>query len=507
METVSGLYFSRIEIVNAGMYFLTNLSLSNADTVRFNKCLSFAVEDENIAQSSELIYYANSDLIVGQRSYVLFDIAACEPGNCVFDEGDMSKVHMVALDDFVESFIEYFPNKREAYCEQCLNHQSYCTSSNGMFFDQATFSNGGSFCYEGDQYEMINCGQCTKMGCYGGSNSQKYEDWDEVGEWVMKMAQCQQTGTYWKNYPMYTGLTCNSAGDGVEFGVFLDEDCTLYHKQKAFKNFIDDDDWQMLYKMPSVIEYMFTSSISCKDDSKIKYMNAFQPVYTDNNGQANYNDNYYQQAQEEFAYEVAAEGNSCQLGQDINDSCQGLFQDNEMAYSLGDCLYNIPEWSGEGGEGNYDGDSDIDALWNLNDLYSYEISAADVGDMGRVCHIIANKYAYFASGGTFKAMVSSYANTASSGYHQNVFNEEGSGSMFDYNNAKNNYYAKAQHDSVVNSFEFKQEETLSVGEKFVIYTLGLLVAGLSVLALMRVYKARTQIDDVVFVDKDVPLMS
>jgi hypothetical protein len=466
--------------------------LPTPDTVRFNKCLSFAIEDQDILDDTELIYYANAGVVVSQKSYILFDIQECEPGSCVFDESDLSKIHIVALEDFIDSFIEYFPTKKEAYCKQCQNHYSYCSSEEGTFFDNAVFRNGGSFCYGGQQYAMINCKQCWDMGCL----SEDYADGiGDVNEWVESMAACKQTQTWWKNYPLYTGLTCNTEGDGVEFGVFLDDTCKIYNRQKSFRNVIADDDWQMLFQTPSLIEYMFTSSMTCKDESEIKYMNAYQPVYG-NNGNGNAND---------LESAVTNEGNTCDLGEDINESCLTLFQENYMGYSLADCLNQVPSWSGNNNNNNNnqnggeDENDTIDEDWIANSLYRYELSASDLNDMGKVCHLIANKYAYYASGGSAGALVSSYGKVQ----HKNVFNEQGSGSMFNYNSAKNNYYSKEQHDTVVNSWGVKASR-MTLAEKLTFIFLGIGSFFIAVAAGVRWYKSRqTRVE---FVDKGLPLM-
>eukprot|EP00934_Nitzschia_sp_Nitz4_P001801 Nitzschia sp. Nitz4//scaffold15_size197535//106483//108073//NITZ4_001586-RA/size197535-augustus-gene-0.211-mRNA-1//1//CDS//3329537739//1801//frame0 len=445
-------------------------------TVRFNKCLSFSYEDIDLVADEDLVDFAQDGTLVSQKSFVLFDIAECEPGNCVFDERDLSKVHMVSLQDFVASFIQYFPNKRASYCDQCNMHYKYCMSGDGTYYDSATFLNGGSFCYNGTQFEMINCGQCAKMGCYGSSSY--YDTWDEVGEWLVDYAQCQQTGTYWQNFPLYSGLMCNADGDGVEFGVFLDYECTKYNTQKQYKKVVKSNDWSMLSKMPSLIEFMFTSSISCKDDNEVKYMNAYQPIYNDW-GQL-------VEGEEEMEQVFEEEGNTCKLGESINDSCDALFLDNELHFSLADCLRSAPEWSSnyqysQQYSNEYYDTSDVDADWKALRLYKYDLSMSDLNNLGQICHKVALAY--------------------NSGKHTNVFSESGSGSMFDYSSAQNNYYASSLHDTVI------PLRRLSGGEKFVIYLLEFIAVGVVAFAGYRVYKHKYENGQVQLVDKDLPLMS
>lgn len=435
-----------------------DLPFNGEYTVRFNKCMTLTLQDEDIAADDELVYYASSGVIVAQKNYVLFDIQQCEPGNCVFDESDLSAIYMVPLENFVESFIEYFPNKRLDYCTACENHYQYCANV-GTFFDQATYRNGGGFCYEGEKYELINCSQCKQMGCFGGAD-QYYDSWEEVGQWVTEKASCSATGGYWNDYPLYTGLMCNGAGDGVEFGVFVDQECKQYHTQKAFDKVISNDDWTMLYKMPNVIEFMFTSSISCLDENNVQYMNAYQPIY----------------GQDE---------EDCENMDSINQSCLDLFQENEDGYSLSDCLSLGAGANGrrteEQNEQQQMSQQDMNKVWKNYGLYQYDLSASTYADSAAVCNLVANKYL---------------------GNHQNVYNEEG---MFDYNSARNNYYNKDQHDKVVNSWG-KRDSGLSVGEKIAFYLLGLGALAVVGLAAIRVYKSQSP-TTVETIDKELPLVS
>jgi hypothetical protein len=467
----------------------TRFSLSVTDTFRFNKCLSFSIEDEDILSDSELVYYANTEALVSQKSYVLFDIEECEPGSCVFDEADLSKIHIVPLEDFINSFIEFFPNQQAAYCEQCLNHYSYCSTGQGSYFDNVDFENDGAFCYGGHQYEMINCGQCWDMGCFAGGGGDD-NGMDDVSAWIEEMAGCKATNTNWQDFPLYTGLTCNSEGDGVEFGVFLDQGCKQYLPERSFEKVVAADDWTLLVQSPSIIEDMFTSSMTCRDGSEIRYMNAYQPVYG-SDGSSSYNQQEAE-AEAEFEQEVNAEGNDCGLGESINLSCLDLFQDNVKGLSLANCLNTAPSWyysaNGNATAADDDGQSyngDINSDWKKIGLYSYDLSTSDLNDMGKVCHLVAKKYR--------------------KGNHQNVFNEEGSGSMFDYSAAKSNYDNKDGHDNVVNTWGVSPN-ALSFGEKFIFYLFGIIGACLLVLGAVRVFKKNTT-PAVETLGKDIPLIS
>ena len=247
---------------------------------------------------------------------------------------------------------------------------------------------------------------------------------------------------------------CNTAGDGVEFGVFIDQECKQYHTHKSFENVISDDDWSMLYKMPSVIEFMFTSSISCEDDSNVQYINAYQPVYGEDD-------------------------ETCENYDDINQSCLDLFQENAQGSSLADCARRRTE------EVDWDEQAmtqqQLNQAWRTNDVYSYDLSGSAYADNSAVCSVIASKYL---------------------NGHSNLYRHDG---MFDYNSAKNNYYNADQHDQVINAGGKK--DGLSVGEKISFYLLGLGALAMVGLAAMRIVKAQTPQTLERTGSKDLPLMA
>jgi hypothetical protein len=111
------------------------LPINSNTTVRFNQCMSFAVEDEGILEDGTLLQYAQSGVITAQQSYVIFDVETCVPGNCVFDEGNLEKVYMVPIEIFLTSMVDYYPSKRQSYCQACTNFYSYCTEGNGRYYD------------------------------------------------------------------------------------------------------------------------------------------------------------------------------------------------------------------------------------------------------------------------------------------------------------------------------------------------------------------------------------
>lgn len=425
-------------------------SVSSSTSIRFNKCMTLSVEDEGLLADQTLMEYAKNGTIVSQQSFVLFDVQDCEPGNCVFDESDMESVYMVPLEVFLNSMVGYYPNKRETYCDECYNFYNYCTSGGGGYFDTGTYANGGEFCYKGQEYKLINCNQCSSYGCYGSYNNedaQEYQNMDNTLEWVDEVTACKDLDSTWQNYELYGGMMCNQDGDGVEFAVFVDQYCRYYHKGKSFQKVIQSDEFGYYYKAPEVVQFMFTNSISCAADDDVTYISANQPAYQDDGGECN-------------SYEM-------------NDSCSNLF--GGLSLSLATC-------SNGGDAASYNQNENYDenhADWDESGLYDYQLSKEVAYDESAICEIIGDVY--------------------KSGDHKNLYDENGSGSLFEYNNSKDPDKKK------FNPFGVKNGADFSALDVFAYLLLAAATLNIAYLAYKRYRRAVTRLV-VNNSDKNVPLI-
>ena len=131
-----------------------------------------------------------------------------------------------------------------------------------------------------NQVNYIDCDQCETYECFeqedDGNNAYQEEeiDYDGAVEWIEGLAGCYQTEYQMNDYNLYGGLLCNSDGSGVEIGVFLDEDCTLYPTEKSFQNIMSNDDSNYYSKASELIQHMFTTDVSCGADNT-EYTNPY----------------------------------------------------------------------------------------------------------------------------------------------------------------------------------------------------------------------------------------
>merc|ERR1712176_1134026 len=74
------------------------------------------------------------------------------------------------------------------------------------------------------------------------------------------------------NYQVYSNLMCNSAGTGIEIGLFMDEDCTLYTPKLAYKDIMQDADTTYYNMISDVVEFTFTNEgIECYNPEAVWY--------------------------------------------------------------------------------------------------------------------------------------------------------------------------------------------------------------------------------------------
>ena len=191
---------------------------------------------------------------------------------------------------YVQAFQDFLPNKIDNYCNGCQQNYDYCAGNldaqqeggddqaaeegdgNGGEEGGGDQNNGEQ---EGDEegdgeengegedgdgerrlskrrklannrvYEQIDCDQCEAYGCWDDDQGDDGYTVEDALEWLEGLSQCQQSRLSMGNFMLYEGLMCNSNADGVEIGMFLDEECTLYSTNVPFQSLEDyRDDYQ-----------------------------------------------------------------------------------------------------------------------------------------------------------------------------------------------------------------------------------------------------------------------
>ena len=406
----SGKFDKKMLMASARPYNRRQLDGEDADqefeptadySVHFDSCVALKIKDDNLLDEG-YYDYAYEGSLVSEKSYVIFSM--CYSNNCYYDAEDGSNSYIVDVGTFVGALSNYLPNQRDNFCQQCERNQDYCLG-NYENQDQDDADDADDAADDADerddeddreeeddkdegdqgrrlkQVNYIDCDLCQEYECFEVEQEDGYEeeeqiDYDAAMQWIEGLAECYQTEYQMNNANLYAGFLCNSYGTGIEIGVFLDNDCTLYTTKESFKNIMSDDDANYYSKASELIQHMFTTDISCAQDNT-EYTNPY-----DNEG-----------ADEDDADEEE-EG-------EVGEWCQNLFEDDTQS------LYNCNVEEEEEEDQNNDEDNWANVAW-----YSWDVSGDDAEDAAKVCQIIQQ----------FDGEYSGH----------NVYDQKNSGTLFDY---------------------------------------------------------------------------
>ena len=251
--------------------------------------------------------------------------------------------------------------------------------------------------------ETVTCGKCEEYGCFGDdymqedanqyqqydanqyqeyddayqqndANQNEYQaydaaqneiDEDEIAEFVMGLTGCLESGADWNDEALYSAFICNAEGTGVEIGMFLDEECTIYTNLVSFLDVGNqnaqnggDDTLSLAYAAQEVVSYPFTHDLDCADTFTYA-----TPWGTYHNQGSYYNS-----------------GDNA-----ASRYCQNLLKNNVM--KLDDC-----DGDGEVDQYNYypeEQEDEVDDQYYAYDFYSYMLSQEQVNYYPiAVCQVI-----------------------------------------------------------------------------------------------------------------------
>lgn len=306
-------------------------------TINFDRCISMTMLNEEMLQQGLTVQPS--------KDYVMFQAV---------DSYGRSTEFATDIHTFVETLMYAELKDVENYCDACSDAQQYCFSQGNYAQQNNAYqlaSNGGGRklnknggtkkvdcdtcaskgCFEGGSYRLQNAinwlsgiGECQVL-TNGSSNQQGGEDNNAAYANYFSQYNNQGETTFYEyqlQYPPRGGFICNQDGTGMEIGIFLDEDCTVWDSTRTFKSFLKQGSQAYSYYTltKNTIEQLFVESVSCKET---KYVSPFQQQEE----QQGSHDEEEQQQQEEEA------SNNCQeLVQDaanLSYGCGGGDQQNQ----------------------------------------------------------------------------------------------------------------------------------------------------------------------------------
>jgi hypothetical protein len=328
------------------------ISVTIYDSIAFHSCLTLTTSLDNkvmetLQADSTLYNYWKQGQIATTQSYVLFSI--CKTGNCTSVSD--SSLLMVDLESYM-GLTQYRPAKTIDYCNACENAKDWCLYGQ---YQNSSSANGGRDLAGQVTEQPVSCTTCSTMGCFDASNNNKVDDGGHVNienvvAWVEALTACEATGSQWYNMDVYAQFMCNSQGTGVEIGIFLDNECTVYTALESYAGLFPNSPY--LTYSTSIVTYPFINDVNCAAD--IEWVS---PENWDSSMATAIDDQY------------AAEA---------NQYCQQLLQ-SKMLLPLDNCAAN--------GYGNNANGGNDDGMFSG---YTYDLAEQDINDAYAVCTAIYN---------------------------------------------------------------------------------------------------------------------
>jgi hypothetical protein len=386
-------------------------------SIQFNSCTSMTVQSDDLMEDANLIAMASNGDLIADKDYILFNV--CETDMCAYYGDDQKMTFIAEVGTYFQAISQYLPNKVNEYCEACEANYDYCyAQSIGQTYYPEGYEPEEEEAQEEEQEEaqeegqeegeqegeegeernrkarklakkhagrklngqdgilkFVDCDMCADYECldFNTKTSNGYYDedgayveaeLDEAMEWLNGFSECAETNAYMDDYQLYSGLMCNAKGTGLEIGLFLDEECTLYTPKLAFKNIMQSADVTYYNMIQDIVEFTFTNDgIECYDPEVTWY---------------NKIDYYYEQLEKaENGEEEEEEQDEEQEEPQAAEWCQELVQD-DAAVDLYDCDYEAPEQND---------DEEADQYLGSYDWYSYELKEDQIDDISSVCAI------------------------------------------------------------------------------------------------------------------------
>jgi hypothetical protein len=386
-------------------------------SIQFNTCTSMSVQSDEVIEDENLLAMAaNGDLVL-DKDYIVFNV--CKTDYCQYYGDDEKMTFIAEVGTYFQAISQYLPTKVNDYCEACEENYDYCyaMSTGATYYpegyepeeeeeeaEEEEQSEEGEEGEEGEGEEgegedrrklkrksrklannkevikFIDCQMCadyecldfhtkTSNGYYDEDGEYVEAELDDAMEWLNGFAECAETNAYMDDYQIYSNLMCNAAGTGIEIGLFLDDECTLYTPKIAFKNIMQSADMTYYSMISDVVEFTFTNEgIECYNPEVVWY---------------NEVDYYYEQMEKAQNGEEEEEEEEEDDGEapEAAEWCQELVQE-ETAADLYDCSgYAAEEEEEEEEEENED-----DAVASY-DWYSFELTEEQKDDISSVCAV------------------------------------------------------------------------------------------------------------------------
>ena len=408
-------------------------------SIQFNTCTSMTVQNDEVIEDATLASMAAEGAVVSDKDFILFNV--CETEYCQYQSSDEKMTFIADVGTYFSAISQYLPNKVQEYCEACEENYDYCyAQSTGQTYypegyeeeqdnQEQQEEQGEEQGEEGEgegrklksrksrklaqnqvikfvdcdmcaDYECLDFHQQTTNGYYDEDGNYEEVELDDAMEWLNGFSECSETNAYMDEYQLYSGLMCNSAGTGIEIGLFMDNECTLYTPKLSFANIMQDADKTYYNMISDVVEFTFTNSgIECYNP-EVQWYNEV--------------DYYYEQMEKAQNAEEEEEEEDDGEEPEAAEWCQELVQEDE-AVDLYDCGNYAQE---EQEEEQQNDDNYVSYDW-----YTYELTEQQKDEIGAVCAVYTGMIAAANAESDNNGGYSTYKpHTTYNPEHENLFN-------------------------------------------------------------------------------------
>ena len=261
----------------------------------------------------------------------------------------------------------------------------------------------------GQVVKQLDCYLCDTYGCLKEEDDDNENDmygFEAATEWLEDLSQCKETGiSYSGGYgggynnnnnnnnnnngdgnELYGGFVCNADGNGVEIGLFLDEECVLYLPNEPYSNYMSYFDQTYIEMTKEIIEFTFSSAVfSCKDEEvtwTTQDVSGYNMYNYDGNGDGD--GDVAEWCEDLFDGDsVPVDVNTCGM---YSNNYNNNNQNNQQNQNAEDYNYNdqnYQQYYGNTEEG-YQQQADDDYQYKY-DWYRFEIDEESSLDMYTVC--------------------------------------------------------------------------------------------------------------------------
>jgi hypothetical protein len=144
----------------------SSFEITAAHTILFRSCESLTVQadfgsnddDSGLSDTLKSMYQAGQ--LKAEKSYILFDVCLSE--YCDSGKASDHTTFITDMASFINAFLQFIPNKTQAYCQGCFDNQAYCSTESQKYYTSSGSGSSSSSSSGGNRQRMLNNGNVER---------------------------------------------------------------------------------------------------------------------------------------------------------------------------------------------------------------------------------------------------------------------------------------------------------------------------------------------------------